>query len=98
MSAKVYAVLLSCLFVIVVVAVCISPAISEAHAAPPEVPVLEERVVGKLQSEFDVQYIVQIEGTDALYIQTTRYHDLVPYLDGDGTPVTCEEFLVRVSQ
>lgn len=70
----------------------------DASENKPTIPTVHYTTVGRIAGDSGVREIVKVDYTDALYIKTTRYNDLVPYLDGDGTPVTYEEFLERVQQ
>ena len=57
---------------------------------------LSIEVVGGYKNLGSTVEVVKLEGTDALYLRTTRYGDLVPYVEGDGTPVTYSEFMESV--
>lgn len=61
-----------------------------------ELIVLKQTVIGQLDGVYGTCFVVKLDCTDALYLCTTRYNDLVPYIDGDGSPVTYQEFLERV--
>lgn len=86
---------------IAAVAACllgISPSDAKADSEDEEIVgemIGKASAVGTMRGD-TTYHVMRFEGSDALYLMAPRYNIIVPFLDGDGTPVTYDEWRDRL--